>query len=334
MPPWGQAAADQHDRGAVPERAFRRADDLLIGHGDAGQVLPDGTAGDGHRGRLEQRLELLHHAAGAAGALDRDLDVVGDQVAGGQDVPAAVPGAGDEVARRRGAHLEAHPSGLLDGPPGAAGDLVQVTEADGQLGGGVHDCDLGLDHVLVGEPERPPLRPPGRPAGRPRLEVAAQGHERSAPPGRFDLDQAVGGVDPDPVAGADDEAWVPVQVGQGGHPGDDGTEGGLGADPGDDHGGRRGAEQPGALEEAGPAGTSLGGREDQDLAGEGRPAQGVPGLDDRARGRVDAAPAGDGLGRDQGLPLGVPGYDRAAVQSDRSPWELSVSYMARRSAGP
>ena len=27
----GQAAADQHDRGAVPERALRRADDVLVG---------------------------------------------------------------------------------------------------------------------------------------------------------------------------------------------------------------------------------------------------------------------------------------------------------------
>src|SRR5437016_10764181 len=34
--------------------------------------------------------------------------------------------------------------------------------------------------------------------------------------GALDLDQAVGGVDADPVAGADDEAGVLIQVGQGG----------------------------------------------------------------------------------------------------------------------
>ena len=46
------------------------------------------------------------------------------------------------------------------------------------------------------------------------------------------------------------------------------------------------------------------------------PVQGVPGLDDPARGGVDAAPAGDGLGRDQGLALGVAGHYRPAVQGD------------------
>jgi len=41
----GQAAADQHDRGPAPQGALRRADDLLVGHRDTGQVLPDGAAG-------------------------------------------------------------------------------------------------------------------------------------------------------------------------------------------------------------------------------------------------------------------------------------------------
>jgi len=69
---------------------------------------------------------------------------------------------------------------------------------------------------------------------------------------------------------------------------------------------------------AGPAGTALGRREDQDLAG-GRPTpcRACPGLDDPGpAGGVDAAPTGDGLGRDQGLPLGVAGHYRPAVQGD------------------
>src|SRR6202012_3503135 len=49
-------------------------------------------------------------------ALDRHLDVGRDQVAGGQDVPAVLARAGDEVTRRGGAHLErqaARPAGGL-----------------------------------------------------------------------------------------------------------------------------------------------------------------------------------------------------------------------------
>src|SRR5271156_4395202 len=43
--------------------------------------------------------------------------------------------------------------------------------------------------------------------------------------GALDLDQAVGGVDAEPVAGADEAAGVGVEVGEGGHPGDDGAQG-------------------------------------------------------------------------------------------------------------
>src|SRR6202034_592670 len=71
------------------------------------------------------------------GALDLHLDVVGDQVAGGQDVPAAVPGTVNEVAGGRGPHLEADSAGRLDRPLGPSGDLVQVTEADRELRGRV-----------------------------------------------------------------------------------------------------------------------------------------------------------------------------------------------------
>jgi hypothetical protein len=58
-------------------------------------------------------------------ALHLHLDVIGDQVAGGQDVAAAVPGAVNEVARGRGAHLEANTAGRLDRALGPAGDLVE-----------------------------------------------------------------------------------------------------------------------------------------------------------------------------------------------------------------
>ena len=108
------------------------------------------------------------------GALDLHLDVVGDEVAGGQDVPAAVPGAVNEVARGGGADLEADPARQLDRPLGPAGDLVEVAEADRELRGRVDDGDLRLDHVLVGQAEREPLRPPGRPPGGARLVVGAQ----------------------------------------------------------------------------------------------------------------------------------------------------------------
>src|SRR6185437_4911447 len=99
-----------------------------------------------------------------------------DQVAGGQDVAAAVPRAVDEVAGGLGAHLEADAAGRLDRPLGPAGDLVQVAEADGELRGRVHDGDLRLDHVRVGQAEGQPLRPAGRPPGGARLVVRAKRH--------------------------------------------------------------------------------------------------------------------------------------------------------------
>ena len=60
-----QAAADQHDRGPAPEGPADRADDLLVGDRDAGQVLPDGATGERHRAGVQQPLELLHHRPGA-----------------------------------------------------------------------------------------------------------------------------------------------------------------------------------------------------------------------------------------------------------------------------
>src|ERR1700721_768533 len=91
-------------------------------------------------------------------------------------------------------------------------------------------------------------------------------------------------------------------------------EGRLARDPADDQADRRGARQPRRLEEAGPAGGALGAREDEDLAGEADLVQLVPALDDHAAGRVDAAPAGDGLVRHQGLALDDAGDDRPPVQ--------------------
>ena len=99
-------------------------------------------------------------------ALHLHLDVVGDQVAGGQDVAAAVPGAVDEVARGRGAHLEADAAGRLDRPLGPAGDLVQVAEADRELRGRVHDGDLRLDACPRRTGRAPATAPGGSPTGR------------------------------------------------------------------------------------------------------------------------------------------------------------------------
>ena len=115
-------------------------------------------------------------------ALDRDLDVVDDEVARGEDVAAGRAGAGDEVARRGGADLERQPAGGADRLLHDLGDAVEVAEADRQLRRAVDDGDLRLLDVLVGEPERLPLRPSRRLAHAARLEVAAQRstHESSA----------------------------------------------------------------------------------------------------------------------------------------------------------
>src|SRR6516162_4757069 len=146
---------------------------VAAGHDDRGDVQP----GRGHQlaGRGLVAGGQADHPVQQC-ALHLHLDVVGDEVAGGQDVPAAVPRAVDEVAGRGGAHLEADAAGQLDRALGPASDLVQVAEADRQLRRGVHDRDLGLDHVLVGQPEGQPLGPAGRPPGGTDLVVAAQVH--------------------------------------------------------------------------------------------------------------------------------------------------------------
>ena len=82
------------------------------------------------------------------------------------------------------------------------------------------------------------------------------------------------GVDDDVIAGVDEDRRVVVEVGESGDPGDDGAEGGLRRGDREDHPDRRGAEQPGGLEEARPAGGALGTGEDEDLAGEADPGRG------------------------------------------------------------
>src|SRR6202034_4902314 len=100
---------------------------VAAGDDDRRDVQPGGGHQLARRGLVAGR-EADH--AVQLRAFHLHLDVVGDQVAGGQDVPAAVPGAVNEVARGGGAHLEADSSGRLDRPLGTAGDLVQVAEAD------------------------------------------------------------------------------------------------------------------------------------------------------------------------------------------------------------
>src|SRR5690606_9580154 len=105
---------------------------------------------------------------------DLDLYVRGDEIACGQDVRAAPAGARDEVARRRGAHLERQSARRSNGRFHLGRYAVEMAEAARELRRRVDDRDLRLLHVLVGEPECAPLRPAPRPHRRAGLEIAAE----------------------------------------------------------------------------------------------------------------------------------------------------------------
>src|SRR5262249_9477769 len=102
------------------------------------------------------------------------LDVVGDEVARGENVAAAAPGAGHEIARRRGADLERQAPRRADRLLGRARDAVEVRETARELRRAVHDSDLRLLHVRFGQAQRAPLRAPPGPDRAAALEVAAE----------------------------------------------------------------------------------------------------------------------------------------------------------------
>ena len=158
--------------------ALREAAALVAaGNDHGGHVQPAG----GHevRGRrLVTGAEADHRVE--LGTLHHHLDVVGDQVPGRKDVPAAAAGAGDEVRRCRGTDLEGqHPEPvqlLLE----HVGDVVEVSEARGEVVRRVDDGDLRPLHFRRVDPERDPLCTAGhgmRAGGR---KVAAQSHGRSS----------------------------------------------------------------------------------------------------------------------------------------------------------
>ena len=126
------------------------------------------------RGQADHAVELR--------ALDRDLHVVHDEVARGQDVAARAARADDEVARRRGADLEGQAAGGADRLLDDRGDAVEVAEADRQLRGAVDDRDLGLLDVGVGQAERLPLRAPHRLAHDPGSKLLRSGRVTLIPP--------------------------------------------------------------------------------------------------------------------------------------------------------
>ena len=74
--------------------------------------------------------------------------------------------------------------------------------------------------------------------------------------------------------------------------------------------------------------------EDEDLAGEAHAEELVPGLDDHAAHRVDPAPAGDRLVRDERFALGDTGHNGSAMEDDqlRPPFQRPVSAASTHSS--
>ena len=107
-------------------------------------------------------------------AFDHHFDVIHDQIATGQDVAAAMTGAGNEVARGGRAHLEGKAAGGADGFFNLGSDAIEMAEADCQIGGRVDHCDLWLFHIGISDAERLPLCPAHRPAGCAALKIASQ----------------------------------------------------------------------------------------------------------------------------------------------------------------
>jgi hypothetical protein len=165
---------------AGPEKHFLDVDVVVVEH--AARLVP-ARHHDGRNVDAGSRHQLPWHGLVTRGEADHaieprtfdlHLDVVGDQVAHRQNVVAAMAGAVDEVARRRGAHFERQPAGSADRFLHHLGNAVEMGKADRELGGGVDHRDLRLLHVGIGEAKRPPLRAPHGPERRATLEIAAK----------------------------------------------------------------------------------------------------------------------------------------------------------------
>src|SRR5215212_645306 len=102
------------------------------------------------------------------------LDIVDYQIPTGEEVATLSPGVGDEIARCYRSDLKRQTTRLAHRLLNHSRQLVEVREADRQLGRGVDDGDLRPFHLGIGEPQGPPLAAAHRPPRRTRFEVASQ----------------------------------------------------------------------------------------------------------------------------------------------------------------
>ena len=151
------AHADQFFLVEMPGQGMHGADENFFDVHMLALVLATGlvAARDDQGGDIQasRRHDLSWHglvAGGQAdhaielGALDGDLNVVGDEVARGQDVAAPCTGAGDEIAGCAGPYFERNGAGIPNRLLDDDRHLVQVAEAACQLRGGVDHRDFGL----------------------------------------------------------------------------------------------------------------------------------------------------------------------------------------------
>ena len=145
------------------------------------------------------------------GPLDGHLDVVHDQVARGQDVTAAVPRAGDEVARRRRAHLERHAPARsmarFARPAISSRWLKQIARAEDEF-------TIAILGLAMSSSVRPSARHCARRVAQrdvPSSKLLRSAGTASAPFScgrRAHLHDALVGVDAHPVAGPDHRAGI------------------------------------------------------------------------------------------------------------------------------
>src|SRR5450759_5747188 len=131
-----------------------------------------------------------------------------------------------------------------------------------------------------------------------------------------DFDDALVGIDLDPVSGPYEREWILVEIGHRRCVSHDRAERDLGRHFVEQHRRRRRAREARDVKLARPSGRTLRPRKYQHLALEALAAKLVPGLDDGAGPRVDAAPAGDPVLGHERLALGAAADHLPAVQHD------------------